>query len=85
MSPFLMPNDFVLMRKVRNVSALAVGTVVLVQHPEFGPIIKRILKIQSAGVWLKGDSIHSSSPQQMGLLPFKAITHQLVWRISGKR
>ena len=72
MSPGLCHGDYVLTHKLWR--KLSVGDVVVVQHPELGVIVKRILKVQDDEILLTGDNVHASaSPERMGQVNYKHV------------
>ncbi len=80
MSPSLDHNDYVVI--THWYTKLAIGDLVLAEHPKFGIIIKRVLKLESHGVWLVGDNTSvSTSTEKMGLLPFQDILGKVLWHV----
>ena len=78
MSPALPEGSFVLFRRA---SRYRIGDVVLVRHPEFGTIVKRIAAFEPGFLWLKGDHPSSVSREAMGCLPLKAVLGKQVWSV----
>lgn len=80
MSPGLMPGDFVwaLRWPARGYRP---GQCVLVRHAELGLIVKRIQACEADGVWLRGDSGMSDSPQAMGLQSYDRLLGRVIWTV----
>jgi len=73
MEPTMNQGDYLVVTKFFKTRALRSGFLVLVEHPSLGRIVKRIARVEPTGVWLKGDSVQSTSSASMGLLAFKNI------------
>lgn len=81
MTPALSPGDYVFFTKART---LRPGFVVLVDHPKYGSIIKRIKTVERNGVSLQGDSAESTSSEAMGLVIASAIKGRARFVITPK-
>jgi len=57
-----------------------VGDTVLVDHPSYGFIVKRLTSINPSFVRLKGASSVSLSEAQLGSVPRDALRGRLVWQ-----
>ena len=81
MAPTLTDGDFVLAKKFK--SGPINGSIAVIQHPDFGNVIKRILYVDEAGkVLISGDNPVSTSPELLGPIDLKHIKFQAFWRIS---
>ena len=76
MAPALRAGDYALFRRRRRYN---VGDTVLVDHPEFGLIVKQIAEIGATGLELKGTGPLSTSQARLGQLPFRRLKGRLVW------
>lgn len=63
MAPTLMPGDYLIATKAR---AIRSGFVVLVDHPKYGTIVKRVASVSDTFVTLEGDDPDSTSTEDMG-------------------
>ena len=80
MLPFLRSGDFVVVS--RFFISIRVNDVVLVKHPIYGEIIKRVVKVcQAQGVWLKGEGIESVSSEQIGWIRLEQVQAKLLFPI----
>ena len=70
MAPTLMPGDYLIVTKAR---AIRSGFVVLVDHPKYGTMVKRIATVSETGVTLEGDGPESTSTEDMGQVDLKNI------------
>ena len=82
MAPDLPNGAYALFRKTRD---LREGHTVLVDHPDFGRIVKRIGKIDPAGVTLQGTDPRSTSSERLGCVPLSAIRGRYWLRLAGPR
>lgn len=70
MAPTLMPGDYLIVTKAR---AICSGFVVLVDHPKYGTIVKRVASVSGASTSLEGDGPESTSTEAMGQVALKNI------------
>jgi len=70
MRPTLAPGDYLILTKARF---LEPGFVVVVEHPKYGMIIKRITSIGLKTIRLAGDSPESTDTADMGDIAFSQI------------
>ena len=70
MTPTLAPGDYLLVTKARAIRA---GFVVLVDHPKYGMIIKRIASVSGETISLEGDGPESTSTESLGQVACKNI------------
>lgn len=81
MSPTLHHGDYVITRTY--LLALRVGDVVVVQHPQFDIIIKRIAAILPHGLTLQGDNLEASTSSEcMGLVSNTRVLGKVVKCVS---
>lgn len=74
MSPTLRDGDFVVVLDRRVTRRYRVGDIVVVAHPTFGRIVKRVAARDSEGrISLAGDSPRSTSREALGWVPERAI------------
>jgi hypothetical protein len=82
MVPTLEDGDFVIGRRLAGarVASLRPAAVVCLQHPELGPLIKRVVQVdRGAGrVTLTSDGTTGSDASALGPVPLAAITHRAV-------
>ena len=79
MLPTLKHNDFVVCFGWKG-KRYKVGDVVVVTHPEFKTIIKRIAQIHpTQGLLLAGDNAFSTAPERMGWIAPKQIIGKVVF------
>lgn len=76
MLPGLQPGSYALFRRSRG---YGVGQTVLVDHPQFGRIVKRISDVSEQGVSLHGTSQFSTSSEALGVVPSSTLMGRLVW------
>ncbi|MEM9618389.1 MAG: S24 family peptidase [Pseudomonadota bacterium] len=79
MSPLIAPDSFCVFRKTKQLRA---GDVVLVDHPQFGRIVKSVRRVENGNVWLAGLSELSTAATALGAIPFEAVLGRLVLKIS---
>lgn len=63
MAPTLAPGDYLIITKARTLRS---GFVVLVDHPKYGQIVKRITSVADNSVRLEGDGPDSTSTDALG-------------------
>ena len=81
MAPTLVDGDFVFAKKYK--SGPINGSIAVIQHPDLGNIIKRVLYVDASGkVLISGDNPISTSPELLGPVDLKQIKFQALWRIS---
>ena len=78
MAPHLPDGSYALFRRSQHICK---GDTVLVDHPEFGSIVKTVASIDPSGVALKGMSPASTSPHRLGRVPVSAIRGRLILRL----
>ena len=81
MAPTLAPGDYLILTKARTFRS---GFVVLVDHPKYGRIIKRISAVSANFVRLEGDSAESTSSSDMGDVSLSHIKGRARWAITPK-
>ena len=81
MSPSLEPGDFVLASRLYL--SLKPNDIIIVNHPIYSDIIKRIDRIdENNQLWLKGDNIyHSVSSEKMGAIDKKQLKGKVIYSI----
>lgn len=79
MAPGLMPGDYILALKLPQFFYQP-GQIVLVKHPQYGAIIKRIKAKQGSRITLIGDNPASVSSEQMGWLDQGLIQAKLIYQ-----
>ena len=80
MAPTLMPGDYMIIIKART---LRPGFVVLVDHPKYGTIVKRVKSIENDEISLEGDGPDSTSTEAMGSIHVKAVRGRVRWAITA--
>ncbi|MEM6908380.1 MAG: S24/S26 family peptidase [Pseudomonadota bacterium] len=81
MEPLLPDGSFALFRAVKSVKR---SDVVLVDHPEFGLIVKQVYAVSMDGtVGLRGLSHKSTSARRLGNVDFDRIVGRMVARLDG--
>jgi len=79
MLPTFAPDDYLILTKAR---ALRSGFVVLVDHPKYGTIVKRVKSVAGDAVTLEGDNLsESTSSEDMGDVPLKHIRGRVRWSV----
>ncbi len=63
MAPTLAPGDYLMITKARTIRS---GFVVLVEHPKYGVIVKRVVTVSERAITLEGDGPDSSSTESLG-------------------
>ena len=84
MSPGISHQDFVLALRFPW-SHFSEGQVVLVNHPQYQLIVKRIHKIKGHLILLKGDNPCSLSTETMGWVHQREIIGQLYYQIPATK
>tara|TARA_Y100001936_G_scaffold198820_1_gene199999 strand:- start:34212 stop:34502 length:291 start_codon:yes stop_codon:yes gene_type:complete len=83
MVPTLQHGDYVIAK--RNDEAVSMGTVVVIQHPNFGNIVKRVISQESENLFrVQGDNPDSTTSETIGPIDQQAINGEVRWRISRK-
>lgn len=78
MCPILDPGDFALFRRCRHYRE---GDILLVEHPQFGVIVKRAVDINSERLWLEGITRKSVSREALGQISWAQVKGRLVWHV----
>ena len=79
MAPALQTRDLVLYKTFDgNIENLKVGDFVLADVPDYGLIVKKIIKISPLHIELSGLSPSSLAPQHIGQIPHSSIVGKLV-------
>jgi len=81
MSPTLNNGDFILAIKLPK-AMYRTNDIVVVNHPKFNNIIKRIDLINSGFLRLKGDGKDTLSTAKMGDIATACILGKMIWHIS---
>lgn len=63
MAPTLAPGDYLIVTKAR---AIRSGFVILVNHPKFGVIVKRVTSVSNRLIELEGDGPESTTSDALG-------------------
>lgn len=79
MEPMLRPDSFALFRPARKITQ---GQIVLVDHAEFGPIVKQVDRFTDGHCHLSGLSPHSTTTQRLGPVPLHRVLGQHVLTVS---
>lgn len=83
MEPTLAAGDFVLAS--RWLYYLSIGDYIVVEHPKYQRIIKRIVTIcPKQGLWLSGDNPKSLTSEQMGWLDKRCVVAKVIKQIKRK-
>lgn len=85
MLPSLYPGDFVIGTRVYV--CVSAKDLILVDHPNYGRIIKRVAKVShQKGIWLEGDNPNESvSSEQMGWVDLNQVCAKVLFSIKAKR
>ena len=84
MSPTLLNGDYIVAFSPLQ-KRFSVGDIVIVNHPQFSEIIKRIHYIDEQGkFWLIGDGLDTLSTDKMGAIDITQILAKLCWHIKAK-
>jgi len=82
MRPTLAPGDYLILTKARAIRA---GFVVLVDHPKYGVIVKRVKSISDKAMLLEGDnSDESTASEDMGHVSVEFVKGRARWAVSPK-
>ena len=81
MSPTLAPGDYMIVTRARTIRP---GFVVLVDHPKYGSIVKRVKSVEGGQLSLEGDGAESTSTEAMGLIGLSAVKGRVRWAITPK-
>ena len=86
MSPQFVESDYVLVFSRRNLK-LKRGQIVVVNHPFYGTIVKRIARVTRGNTLrLRGDNRQeSTSTEALGEITQDQVIGKVVWHIPGKR
>ncbi len=78
MLPTLGDGDFVIGRRIgpSSVRRLDSCAIVCAQHPHFGPIIKRVARIDGDTLRLESDGETGSEAASFGDVPIECVTHR---------
>ena len=76
-----MPGDYMIVTKARS---LRPGFVILVDHPKYGLIVKRIKSVEDAQLSLEGDGAESTSTEALGLVSLSAVKGRVRWAVTPK-
>ena len=78
MAPTLAAGDYMI---ITNARALRPGFVVLVDHPKYGSVVKRVKAIEDGHLSLEGDGPESTATKDMGLVSVTAVKGRVRWAI----
>jgi len=82
MYPALVDSDYIVINHF--FWQLSAGDIVVVDHPIYQYIIKRIVTIANNGdLWLKGDNISSVKPEMIGWIKQRWIKGKVIYTISS--
>jgi signal peptidase I len=79
MSPTLKDGQLVFTRRISNNSVPGIGNVVVIAHPVYGQIIKRIVAKQGDAFLVAGDGDMSTVSGDLGPIDRNLITSVCVW------
>ena len=82
MRPTLLPGDYIIITKARS---LRPGFVVLINHSEFGMIVKRVKCVTKDSLRLEGDGHVTSTTLEMGDVPHSRVIGRARWAIKPGR
>jgi hypothetical protein len=83
MSPTLQNSDYILAFKLPN-TCFRTDDIIIVKHPQFSEIIKRVQRVDSKGVlWLVGDGTDTLSTEKIGPIHPSWILAKMFWRIKA--
>ena len=88
MQPTLEPGDRVLVRRLGASPMLPLGSVVVTWHPKRSKLrlIKRLKRVEGAGLWLLGDNPdESTDSRQLGPIPRSLLLGEVVGRLPSGR
>ncbi len=80
MAPKLPHGTFALFRRTRWIRP---EDIVLVKHPVFGRIVKKVVSVSSRGITLTGLSSRSVSSLSLGPVDRRAVQGKLIMELSG--
>ena len=84
MQPTVSSGDYIVALKY-YFKPIRAGDIVIVNHPQYNEIIKRVKHIDNQGnYWLIGDGADSLSTAKMGAICPAQILGKLYWRIPAK-
>jgi len=84
MSPTIDPGSYLLFHHFIYRRLLTQGKIIKVQHPIYGSIVKKIMRIDQQGsYWLEGVNTNSVSSKQMGAIDLHNITGIVVYQIKS--
>ncbi|MBI78478.1 MAG: hypothetical protein CMM53_11995 [Rhodospirillaceae bacterium] len=82
MAPTLKHGDYVISKKPNH--NISVGNIVIIKHPKFGKIIKRISSLNNSGQFIvEGDNPESTSPELLGPIDISHIKEIVCWRVEA--
>tara|TARA_Y100000588_G_C14155648_1_gene882483 strand:- start:876 stop:1184 length:309 start_codon:yes stop_codon:yes gene_type:complete len=82
MAPTLKHGDYVISRRPNH--NISVGKIVIIKHPIFGKIIKRISSLDENGQFIvQGDNPESTSPETLGPIDISYIKEIVCWRVEA--
>ena len=84
MAPLLNSGDYAIAKSLRLEHDIAVGDIVEIDHPDLGPIVKRISELRAGDVRVQGLASTSMDSDQLGRLPRSSVKARLVWCVSPK-
>ncbi|MEI6897896.1 MAG: hypothetical protein V5786_10525, partial [Psychromonas sp.] len=80
MSPTIPANSYLIFHHLIYRQFLKTGTIIKMQHPIYGLIVKKIISIDQQGFyWLGGLNNHSITSQQMGAIDLQMITGIVIY------
>lgn len=77
MLPVLRHGDYVFLLKWR----IKKGDIVVVNHPHFGDIIKRVKSIENAKITLSGDNSSSVNSDQIGEVSYENLLGKVLFKL----
>lgn len=81
MSPTLEPNAYVVCFRWFH-AHFKIGDIIVVRHPEYGTIVKRVVETDSGQKFLlAGDNPHSTSSQSLGWIKQDRILGKVIFSI----
>ena len=83
MHPSYSHNDFIVCFS-RTLLAVKVGDSVVVDHPQFGSIVKRVQKIKENKLWISGDNPLSTCSEKFGWVPIHQIIGKVILKVSSQ-
>jgi len=61
------------------------GDVVILRHPAYGTLIKRLTRLGPDGFEVASDNPDGLDSRALGVLPLRDLTGRVIWHIRGKR